>query len=147
MQHLDYVVAVSEAGPGLIETRCCDDKHQRLPTRSEGRLDDVEHSAVFMGMKLIDDAARRVQSVVRTIVRGERLEHPALRLVGNRISEDRKVLFQVSSLDDLGSIREAYLRLILDRRRRIDLRAAFAIGKEHISPMPAESAVLPFCWR
>ena len=85
-----------------------------------------------MGVELVDDAARRVQAVVRAVIRGERLEHPALRLVGNCIAEDREVFLQISGLDDFGGIREADFRLIFDRRRRVDLRAALAIGKKHI---------------
>lgn len=75
-QHLDYVVSIGKASSGLVEPRRRDNEHERLPPCAEGRLDDVEHTAVLMGVELVDDAARRVQAVVRAVTEESGLSIP-----------------------------------------------------------------------
>ena len=87
-----------------------------------------------MGVKLVDDAATRIQTVVRAVIRRERFHRTAFEFIDDRVSVWREVVFQIGRLDDLHSIRKAYLRLILDRRGRVNLRAALAVGEEHIQP-------------
>ena len=133
-QHFDDILPIGIAGSRLIEARRRDDEHQRLPPCAESRLDDVEHSAILVGVELVDNAATRVQTVVRAVIGRERFHRTAFEFIDDRISVWRKVVFQVGRLDDLHRIRKAYLRLILDRRGRVDLRAALAVGEKHIQP-------------
>ncbi len=87
-----------------------------------------------MGVELVDDAATRIQTIVRAVIRRQGLHRTALQLIDDRVSVWREVVFQIGRLDDLHGIRKADFRLILDRGRRVNLRAALAVGEEHIQP-------------
>lgn len=133
-QYFNHVLAVGITGARLVESGCGDDEHQRLATRAEGRLDDVEHPAVAVGVEFVDDAARGIQTIVRAVVRRQGLHHAAARLINNRVAEWREVVLEVGSTDDLDGISKAYFRLIFDRGGRIDLGARLAVGEEHVEP-------------
>ena len=87
-----------------------------------------------MGVELVDDAARGIQTVVRAVVRRQGLHRAAACLVNNRVAERREVVLEVGGTDDLDGIGKADLRLVLDRGGRIDLGARLAVGEEHVEP-------------
>ena len=67
-----------------------------------------------MRMKLIDDTARRVETIVSAVVGGEGFHHTAFELIDDGVAVRGEVVLQVGGLDYLHCIREADLRLILD---------------------------------
>ena len=130
-QHLDDIVAVGIADTRLVEACGGNDEHKRLSPCAKCRLKDIEHAAIFVRMKLIDDGTRGRETIVCTIVRGEWLHRAALQLVGNGVAIRSEIVLEVCCLDNSHRIREAELRLVFDRSGRIDLWARLAIGKEH----------------
>ena len=96
-QHFDDVLPIGIADSRLVEACRRDDEHQRLPPCAESRLDDVEHSTVLVGVELVDDAATRIQTVVRAVIGRERLHHSAFEFIDDRVVW-REVVFRSVAL-------------------------------------------------
>ncbi len=95
-----------------------------------------------MRMELVDDAAAGVQTVMRSVVGGQRFHHAAFHLIDDGVPVGVQIVLQIGVLDNLHRVREADLRLILDGRSGIHLWPGLSVSEEHVQSNPGRECGL-----